>query len=46
MSPIENIRFYAKQVTTFEDGFLYAKNHENYHLLSLNSRQIFLSQLM
>lgn len=46
MSPIENIRFYAKQVNTFEEGFVYAKNHKNYHLLSLNSRQIFLSQLM
>jgi hypothetical protein len=46
MSSIESIRFYAKQVSTFEEGFLYAKNHENYHLLSLNSRQVFLSQLM
>ncbi|QXH87728.1 hypothetical protein HU773_018925 [Pseudomonas shahriarae] len=41
MSSIENIRFYAKQVTTFEEGFAYAKSHRNYHLLSLDSRHIF-----
>ncbi|MGU3305566.1 hypothetical protein ACLBW8_04775 [Pseudomonas sp. M5A4_2d] len=46
MNSTESVQFFAKQTATFEDGFAHARKSGNYHLLSLNARQVFLNRLM
>ncbi|WLH54021.1 hypothetical protein [Pseudomonas tolaasii] len=46
MNITESLQFFAKQTATFEEGFAYARKNGNYHLLSLNARQVFLNRLM